>query len=180
MAGAKGTYYYSATVQGVATPPEQSTRDAELHGAFVVDARTPSSRAPDRVFVIGLWSKPPLVQGIINRGDLLRFTINGKSWPNTERLAYDVGDTVRFRLINTTAVPHPMHLHGFYFDVDRLGDGRRDLAPAAGQPRRVVTQVLPPGGTLTMTWTPERAGNWLFHCHLMEHVSPMRRLPAER
>ena len=25
---------------------------------------------------------------------------------------------------------------------------------------------------MAMTWTPERAGNWLFHCHVMTHVSP--------
>ena len=29
---------------------------------------------------------------------------------------------------------------------------------------------------MSMTWTPERAGNWLFHCHLMHHVSTERRL----
>ncbi len=23
-----------------------------------------------------------------------------------------------------------------------------------------------------MTWTPERAGNWLFHCHMVVHMSP--------
>ena len=31
-----------------------------------------------------------------------------------------------------------------------------------------------------MTWTPEREGNWLFHCHIMNHVSPERRLSAVR
>jgi FtsP/CotA-like multicopper oxidase with cupredoxin domain len=29
---------------------------------------------------------------------------------------------------------------------------------------------------MTMAWTPEREGNWLFHCHIMAHVSPTRRL----
>ena len=29
---------------------------------------------------------------------------------------------------------------------------------------------------MTMAWTPEREGNWLFHCHIMHHVSPERRL----
>jgi FtsP/CotA-like multicopper oxidase with cupredoxin domain len=31
---------------------------------------------------------------------------------------------------------------------------------------------MQPGATLTMSWTPERPGNWLFHCHVMTHVSP--------
>ena len=25
---------------------------------------------------------------------------------------------------------------------------------------------------MAITWTPERTGNWLFHCHVMTHVSP--------
>jgi FtsP/CotA-like multicopper oxidase with cupredoxin domain len=29
---------------------------------------------------------------------------------------------------------------------------------------------------MSLTWKPERAGNWLFHCHIMHHVSPDRRL----
>ena len=65
-----------------------------------------------------------------------------------------------------------MHLHGFYFDVDSLGNGGRDTLYAAGQKPRVVTQLMSPGSTMSMTWNAERAGNWLFHCHLMVHVSP--------
>ncbi len=45
-----------------------------------------------------------------------------------------------------------------------------------GHKQRVVTELLQPGATMAMTWTPERAGNWLFHCHVMHHVSPDRRL----
>ena len=30
--------------------------------------------------------------------------------------------------------------------------------------------------TMAMTWVPERAGNWLFHCHLGFHVVPSARL----
>ena len=57
-----------------------------------------------------------------------------------------------------------------------LGDGLRDEPIAGVEGRRVVTQMVPGGGTLTMTWVPERAGNWLFHCHVMAHVAPERRL----
>jgi len=31
---------------------------------------------------------------------------------------------------------------------------------------------------MAITWTPEREGNWLFHCHIMRHVSPSHRLDA--
>jgi FtsP/CotA-like multicopper oxidase with cupredoxin domain len=100
------------------------------------------------------------------------FTINGLAWPHTERLRYELGDAVRWRVINLSTQVHPMHLHGFYFDVESVGDAVRDRRFAAGQRPRVVTQLMPPGSTMTMVWKPERAGNWLFHCHVMTHVSP--------
>ena len=39
---------------------------------------------------------------------------------------YRRGDVVRWRVINLSSQTHPMHLHGFYFEVTALGDGRRD------------------------------------------------------
>ena len=161
-AGAPGTYHYSGVVAGL--PPAESVIDAELHGAFVVDGRN-VRRTDDRVFVIGLWTRQPR-GGVVNRTDVLRFTINGKAWPYSERLAYTLGDTVRFRVVNTSSAVHPMHLHGFYFDVNSRGDGTADSAfggPVSAP--RVVTERAAPGRTFTMTWVPERAGNWLFHCH---------------
>ena len=59
--------------------------------------------------------------------------INGQSWPHTERLAYTVGDTVRIRVINAGGAVHPMHLHGFYFNVDSRGDERTDGVFARGR-----------------------------------------------
>ena len=103
------------------------------------------------------------------------FTINGLSWPATERLTYNVGDTVRWRIINLSSQIHPFHLHGFYFDVNSLGNGLRDQPIDPAHRRQVVTQVVPSGGTMMMTWMPERKGNWLLHCHVMAHVSPDRR-----
>jgi FtsP/CotA-like multicopper oxidase with cupredoxin domain len=161
-ADAVGTYYYTGTL---VEPPKEATLDAELSGAFVVDRRGALPVANDRVLVIALWTRTPR-GGIINRPDVLRFTINGKSWPNTEHLSYAVGDTVRFRMINASIAPHPMHLHGFYFDVNSRGDGVTDsLFSARVSTPRVVTERVAPGRTTVMTWVPERAGNWLFHCH---------------
>ena len=165
-AGTPGTYYYSGTVVGGAAADSAAVMDAELHGALVVDERNARRDPRERVLVIGFWTRSPRVGGAVNRRDLLRFTINGKAWPHTERLTYDVGDTVRFRLVNASAATHPMHLHGFYFDVNSRGDGSVDSSFARGvSAPRVVTERAAPGRTFTMTWVPERTGNWLFHCH---------------
>ncbi len=184
-AGRAGTYHYWATTLGAPVPFR------ELGGAFVVD---PSGADPgaDRLLVITEWSSltPARLGQIFAADDVgeafiaaqpsVAFMVNGLGWPATERLTYRRGEPVRWRVVNLSSQPHPMHLHGFHFEVERLGNGLVDRPLEAGRPRRVVTQLVPPGGTLTMGWTPERVGNWLFHCHLMEHVSPERRLPGER
>jgi FtsP/CotA-like multicopper oxidase with cupredoxin domain len=175
-AGLVGTYYYRGSTSA-AVMPGRGTVDAELLGALIVDPRGTTGPARDRVFVLDLWSRTGTPGGIVNRNQALRFTINGKSWPNTERVAYDVGDTVRFRLINASIAVHPMHLHGFYFNIESRGDGARDsVFDPAGSLHRVVTERLTPGRTFTMSWVAERAGNWLFHCHDNYHVLRNSRL----
>ena len=168
VAGAPGTYYYSA--ENAAGPDTATAMSAELNGAFIVDPRGVAP-ARDRVFLIALWRPHAAVGAIVGRHDFLRFTINGRAWPHTERLSYALGDTVRFRVINTSSAVHPMHLHGFYFDVTSRGDETTDTTYAAGTPpSRVVTERLTPGRTFRMTWVATRAGNWLFHCHDNFHV----------
>jgi FtsP/CotA-like multicopper oxidase with cupredoxin domain len=188
--GPAGTYHYWASVFGAPVPFR------ELAGAIVVDDPTRPVE-PDRILVITEWSNltPEQLRTIMTADDATEafvaarsrytFVINGLSWPATERLAYERGERVKWRVINLSSQAHPLHLHGFYFDVDSLGDGLRDSGFDAAHRRRVVTQLLASGGTLAMTWTPERTGNWLFHCHIMNHVSPDRRLgdaaaPADR
>lgn len=179
--GRAGTYHYWATSLGAPMPMR------EMAGAFIVDPRDGAERR-DRIFVITEWNTltAPDVADILSadlpgerfleKRPAFTFVINGLSWPMTERLTYRRGETVRWRVINLSTQTHPMHLHGFYFTVLAAGDGRQDAPVPRGRGTRVVTHLLPPGGTMQMQWTPEREGNWLFHCHVMSHVSPARRL----
>ena len=57
-----------------------------------------------------------------------------------------------------------MHLHGAYYTVQAVGDGERETVYAAAEQRQVVTEHVPSGGTFRMLFTPQTAGNWLFHC----------------
>jgi len=182
-AGPPGTYFYWATTSATAAVGFRGPV-SQLSGAFVVDSSPALGTPRDRVFVLGFWT-PGDNTGFVARTDVNRFVINGKSWPHTERLTYTVGDSVRFRIVNTTVVPHPMHLHGFYFNVDSRGSERSDTAYATGSAHFVVTERVAPGRTISLTWVPERAGNWLFHCHDNYHVLRNRPLdgsplPAEQ
>jgi FtsP/CotA-like multicopper oxidase with cupredoxin domain len=181
-AGHPGTYYYWATTTGMPLA-FRASRDTQLSGAFVVDPAS-GPVAPDRLLVITEWTSLTPAElaevaaaadpgrAFLKRKPTVIFTINGRAWPHTERLTYDVGERVAWRVVNLSTQAHPMHLHGFYFDVERQGDGVRDEAIAPGQRPRAVTHLMAPGSTLRLTWTPDRPGGWLFHCHTMVHVSP--------
>ncbi len=181
-----GTYHYWGTTSGMPMS-FRGTSDTQLSGALVVDPAQ-GEPEPDRIFVLTEWTDltrdqlktiaaaPDPGVEFIRFAPKLAFMVNGLSWPATERLTYRLGESVKWRVINLGTQRHPMHMHGFYYDVDSVGDGLRDTTFAADRRQRVVTQLMQPGGTLSLTWKPERVGNWLFHCHIMHHVSPDRRL----
>ncbi|HEY7192168.1 MAG TPA: multicopper oxidase domain-containing protein [Gemmatimonadales bacterium] len=160
-AGAPGTYAYAADLGTQDTLVERE----QLGGAFVVDSA--GARTDDRIFVMNIWG---------NSIDSLHYanalTINGKSWPYTEPIMLSLGDTARWRWVNATDRNHPMHLHGFFFRVDSRGSPAADTIYAAEQRRWAVTEELRPYTTMAMVWSPERPGNWLFHCHIAFHVVP--------
>jgi FtsP/CotA-like multicopper oxidase with cupredoxin domain len=169
-AGAAGTYYYWATT----TDRDLATRDdvdSQLSGAFVVDPKPPLSAANDRVFVLGLWFEPKAVVNGVEKPEREVLVINGKSWPNTERFTFVVGDTVRWRWVNPTTSTHPMHLHGFYYTVMSRGQMSADTIYSASDRRMVNTELMRVGSTMAMTFVPQKPGNWVFHCHFAFHVS---------
>ncbi|MGH9418847.1 MAG: multicopper oxidase domain-containing protein, partial [Thermoanaerobaculia bacterium] len=172
VAGSPGTYYYSGrTEERGARLGEES--DLQLVGAIVVDP--PGPVAADRIFVISAWfhwidtaaAHPVFTE---------HYFVNGRSWPYTEQIQASVGDTLRWRIVNATGAPHPLHLHGFFFDVLSRGSALSDTVYPSGVSRKVVTELMRAGTTMSMTWIPERPGNWLFHCHLGSHVAAERRV----
>ena len=156
---------YTEPPGAVAVTDEQET----VSGAFIVDP--PGGAPPDRIFMLNIWGST--VDSATYRNAL---AINGRSWPYTERIEATVGDSVRWRLINATGRDHPMHLHGFYFRIDGLGNGTAYETLAPDKRPLAVTQALLPLQTMAMTWVPDRPGNWLFHCHIGFHVVPDARL----
>ncbi len=171
-AGNPGTYYYWATT-GNRPIDERLWFESQLSGAFVIDGRGPPPN--DRVFVIGLWERD-VDSGAASTQTAM--VINGKSWPHTERFSYTQGDSVRWRWINPSNASHPMHLHGFYYRVESRGDGVADRAYQGDAQPFVVTDLMLPGRTMSISWIPERPGNWVFHCHFAFHVSHHLMLPS--
>ncbi len=174
-----GNYVYRGTLtDGVS---KVSHIGGALVGTIIVDSAGAPARSKDRVFVImatedsissacdDTTTVNPLTECRLRR---FIYTINGTEWPATERVHATVGDSLHWRVINASAQVHPMHLHGFYYRVDALSGPQVDSTsrPAPGQ--LVVTQLLSPLASMSMTWSPEQSGNWLFHCHFALHNTP--------
>ena len=149
-----------------------------LAGAIVVDSAPTAAPPRDRVLVIMATEDSlsavcddsatvnPLSECPARR---FMYTINGTQWPSTDRLHATVGDSLHWRVINASYQVHPMHLHGFYYRVDELSGPLVDASSRPAPGARVVTQLLAPLSSMSMTWSPDRPGNWLFHCHVALH-----------
>ncbi len=73
------------------------------------------------------------------------------------------GRTVVLTMRNDTAWWHPMHLHGHtYRELER--DGR----PVDGRPWR-DTSLMAPRETLQVAFVADNPGDWILHCHVLEH-----------
>lgn len=164
-----GNFIYRATSNDV------FSRALQLHqllvGALVVDSSASAAPPRDRIFAIVVLTDSLEADGI-TVPERSVFAINGRSWPHTERITATVGDTLRWRVINTTVDVHPMHLHGVYFRVDESGNAVVAQRSQRAEPRWVVTERMSTHATMSMMWVPERPGNWLFHCHFQVHMVP--------
>jgi FtsP/CotA-like multicopper oxidase with cupredoxin domain len=125
-----------------------------LYGVLIVDP----AEAPD----------PDVVEAfqVLSEGGG-QFLINGKSFPSTDAYPVKVGQKVRVHVVNLGEMDHPMHLHGFLFTVVAQDGGA--IPESARHP--VYTQNVAPGESFTIEFTPDSPGTWLFHCHILGHVT---------
>lgn len=176
------------TLAFTATTPVSSAYQARIEeatgpsgasvGALVIDPAGASPHPDERILLISSWGalEEP---GSLDSDQSWKMLVNGRSWPFNERLEYAVGDTARWRVISVSGVRHPMHLHGFYFNVTSAGDLVADTLYAAGSRAPVVTHLMANEAAMTLEWVPHTAGNWLFHCHLLRHMGPTQRFAAD-
>lgn len=78
-----------------------------------------------------------------------------------DRIPFRHGERVRINLINDTMMPHPIHLHGHFFELVSGVPGHR--------PRKHTVNVLP-GGRVSFDFTADAEGDWAFHCHMLLHM----------
>ncbi|HET6777333.1 MAG TPA: multicopper oxidase domain-containing protein, partial [Gemmatimonadales bacterium] len=123
----------------------------------------------DHVYIIGIEDDSAAVPADRHTRAAV---VNGRSWPHTGISTVTAGDTIRMRWINASDRTHPIHLHGFYFTVNGRGDIAQDTTYDDARRRLAVTELMLQGQTMSVSWVPERPGNWLMHCHMAAHMSP--------
>jgi len=76
-------------------------------------------------------------------------------------IQFRYGERLRVTLVNDTMMPHPIHLHGMFF---QLVNGQSTHKP------NKHTVIVKPGEKLSFDVTADAVGDWAFHCHLLYHM----------
>jgi FtsP/CotA-like multicopper oxidase with cupredoxin domain len=93
------------------------------------------------------------------------WTINGKTYPQTEPLRLAKGDPARIVFRNMSMEAHPMHLHGQSFRVMAVNGTRL--------PQPIVKDVVDVDGHMgsaVIEFTAHNPGDWFLHCHKPTHM----------
>jgi CopA family copper-resistance protein len=114
--------------------------------------RNPDLRAPGRQIDFHLTANM----------ERYMWSIDGETLSDgADRIPFRHGERVRINLINDTMMPHPIHLHGHFFELVIGEPGHR--------PRKHTVNVLP-GGRASFDFTADAEGDWAFHCHMLLHM----------
>ena len=142
-----------------------------LMGLFIIHPRTPPDPPVDRDFAIMLteWFIKPGTRRA-NPSEMTDFniiTFNSKAFPGTDPLVVKLGDRVRIRLANLSAMSHhPIHLHGYQFKIVETDGGQ--IPVSAQMPETTV--LVQVGSTRTIEFVADEPGDWAMHCHMTHHI----------
>lgn len=157
-----GTFLYHSHVE------EDRQMPAGLYGSLIIEPRSGATDS-ERTLIVSEMTVDPgsgRTRGVMPMEGMFPnfFTINGKSFPETDQIAVKAGERVTLRLINAGQFAHPLHLHGTAFSVTaRDGHPTRDRALRD-------TLTLESGERADISFELPK-GKWLFHCHIGHHAT---------
>lgn len=146
---------------GSSTPPPDA-RPQELGGQLLSygDLRNATGESFPRD---GLFGGPDRTHELTLSGGMREYvwTIDGQRYPEADTLPVSRGEWVRFKLRNQSMMAHPMHLHGYFFQLQN--DSGRG-------PFNDTVLVEPHMDNVTFDFVADNPGDWFFHCHLTYHL----------
>jgi CopA family copper-resistance protein len=149
------------SVDNVAEDPKDRLGEAgtglDGNGRRVLTYRDLRSIAPRRI------APPERALEFHITGNMERWVwgFNGRKFSEAKAVRVKLGERIRFVMINDTMMEHPIHLHGFLFEVE---NGQGDRLPFKH------TINVKPGERMSFVFTADEPGHWAFHCHLLYHM----------
>jgi FtsP/CotA-like multicopper oxidase with cupredoxin domain len=101
---------------------------------------------------------------VLNDAGVIGLSLNGKSFPATEPYVVQEGDWLVYHYYNEGLQVHPMHQHQFPQLVFA-----KDGIPL-DNPYWADTVNVAPGERYSVLVNADRAGTWVWHCHILTHV----------
>jgi hypothetical protein len=141
-----------------------------MMGFFVVHPRDPKFMRVDRdfVFLLSAYDIEPgsYVPKVAEMTDFNMWTFNTRVFPGIDPLVVRKNDRVRVRVGNLTMTNHPIHMHGYHFEVTCTDGGW--VRPEARWPE--VTIDIPVGAMRAYEFDATEEGDWALHCHKSHHT----------
>lgn len=96
-------------------------------------------------------------------GNMERYmwSFDGQKFSDSKPLHFRYGERLRIVLVNDTMMPHPIHLHGMWSEMESP-DGQFQV--------RKHTIMVQPAQRITYLVNADAPGNWAYHCHLLYHM----------
>ena len=138
-------------------------------GGFIMHPRTPYQPHCDKDFLLHLQEYAVLPNNTVPNTMNMEYNwllLNGKAGPASTPLIVRQGDRVRMRFVNLGMDHHPMHLHGYTFQVTGTEGGR--IPQTAWWPGNTVLVGVAQARDVEIV--ADRPGDWMLHCHLPHHM----------
>jgi FtsP/CotA-like multicopper oxidase with cupredoxin domain len=109
------------------------------------------------------------VMPAVQAGDSgMRWTLNGKVFPDTDLLPVKIGQVAKVRFWNKDVqgmhpMDHPIHVHGAYFQVISL-NGKSPVRETWKD-----TINVPAAEYVDVAFVMQHTGEWMLHCHILDH-----------
>lgn len=96
-------------------------------------------------------------------GNMERYmwSFDGQKFSDSKPLHFRYGERLRIVLVNDTMMPHPIHLHGLWSEME---------SPEGKFQVRKHTIMVQPAQRISYAVSADARGNWAYHCHLLYHM----------
>jgi len=141
-----------------------------MMGFLVVHPKNPKLHQVDRdfVFLLNAFDVEPgaYTPKIMTMLDFNLWCWNSRIFPGIDPFVVRKDDRVRIRFGNLTMTNHPIHLHGYDFEVSCTDGG---WVPKAARWPEVTVDVAV-GQMRAFDFVASEPGDWAIHCHKSHHT----------